>query len=88
MCTVYAVEALQTLALAGADARQHLEISATEWGPLVWRLGLAEPEEWPLYPGSTQVAYWVCIFGNNLRGALSGLNAQLHRNRVFDIFRN
>ena len=64
MCTVYAVEALQTLARAGGYAQQHLEISAAEWGPLVWRLVLAEPEERVLTPFS-QAAYWVGIFGSS-----------------------
>ena len=63
MCTVYAVEALQALASAGADALQHMEASAEDWGPLLWRLVLAEPEHLKP-PVGTQTAYWVWIFGN------------------------
>lgn len=74
MCTVYAVEALQALASCGADAQQYLETSAADWGPLVWRLVLAEPEETSLLV--SQAAYWVCIFGNNMFRRYSG---SLHR---------
>ena len=63
MCTVYAVEALQALASAGADAQQHLEGSAEDWGPLLWGLVLAEPETLKP-PVGTQIAYWVRIFGS------------------------
>ena len=63
VCTVYAVEALQALASAGADAQQHLEGSAEDWGPLLWRLVLAEPETFNP-PVGTQTAYWVWFYGS------------------------
>ena len=76
VCTVYAVEALQALALAGADARQHLEVSAADWGPLVWNLVLAEPENWKP-PVGNQIAYWVWIFGTT--GVQRVVQAVLHQ---------